>query len=968
MKPNTRKSPMKFRSPLLFLLAMAAILLGAPAASRATTYYWDASPSLSGTSLNYGSGTIGTTATNWWNTTANSYIGWTNSTSDTMQIGSNSAGLGTSPARSYTGGSTVGSFSLTLGGTTGLNDLVVSSNLSNAGTNTLTITDGGNSGNTLTFGGANEINNQSSRTLIINAQITQDSGTVMFEDLGTVILTKNNGYSNGTVIEGDGAATGSVLQVGTGGMTGALGTGSIQFPLAGGQTSAATLDYDLLNATTVGNSISVPNSNTVGAIIQQSGSNTLTLSGPETIANTSATLTYNIGTTGQAIDAAVSGAISGTGSVIKSGAGTLSFSGNDSYLGLTTINAGTLIISGSGELGGGTYAGNVTIASGASLAYNSTVAQTLSGLVSGTGSVIEDGPGALTFSNTNSYTGATTVNGGNLILAGFNSSGGVQGTLLNSSVAVNTSGTFTFGRPADFGNAASGSTSVTVGQNVTLNGGATLAVATGTNGTNTTTAATLSGALTLASGLNFVTINAAGVTGHYTGLTTGFSRTAGSVLLINAPHTIGNAAPGTTGDENLLFTSGTTLTNSVLPGVFISQSSTPLDATAIATYNTTNGVQLTGVTAYSGTTGSLANASTATAGVSNGNYTGTASGSVNSLRMDDSMNLGGFTLTVSSGMILARTATNGVNNNLSITSGTLAFGASEGQIYLSSNGGTAHNYNTTNTLLISSAITGANGLTITGGWTGLNTVTLSGDDTYTGATTLNTGTLIVSGSLTGTTSAAVVGSSALEVDGLINSAATTTVRGTLDGTGSVGGITANGGTVAPGLSAADSLVTSGTLTAAGAVALSGSTNFNIRLGVLSSGTDSDQLAVTGANTVTLNGAKLNLTIGTAMYNAALAGNTFYTIINGGASGTGTGSDIFSGLAQDSTFTTSTGFEFTILYAANANGTNVGSGNDVVLELDAVPEPGTYVMMLGGLATMLAFQRIRRRSRTMRRLG
>ena len=73
--------------PLLCLAIAASFLCFSPAA-RATTYLFDAAPNTTGTTLNYGNGTISTTSSNWWPSSSGTYSGWTNSISDTMQIGS----------------------------------------------------------------------------------------------------------------------------------------------------------------------------------------------------------------------------------------------------------------------------------------------------------------------------------------------------------------------------------------------------------------------------------------------------------------------------------------------------------------------------------------------------------------------------------------------------------------------------------------------------------------------------------------------------------------------------------------------------------------------------------------------------------------------------------------------------------------------------------------------------------------
>ena len=108
----------------------------------------------------------------------------------------------------------------------------------------------------------------------------------------------------------------------------------------------------------------------------------------------------------------VGGAISGTGGLIKSGAGTNTLSGVNTFGGNITISNGTLAIGGAGQLGGGAYPG--VIADSGTLAYGSTAAQTLSGVISGTGGLNQKGSGPLTLTAANTFSGPTTVAGGTL--------------------------------------------------------------------------------------------------------------------------------------------------------------------------------------------------------------------------------------------------------------------------------------------------------------------------------------------------------------------------------------------------------------------------------------------------------------------------------------------------------------------------------------------------------------------------
>ncbi len=108
----------------------------------------------------------------------------------------------------------------------------------------------------------------------------------------------------------------------------------------------------------------------------------------------------------------------------KSGAGTLLLLGNGSYTGLTTVSGGTLQVGNGGTGALITTTSGISIAAGAVVAFNDTDNVTMNMSISGNGKVSQQA-GLLTLTNSNSYTGGTSVNGGTLQL----SNGGPTGTL-----------------------------------------------------------------------------------------------------------------------------------------------------------------------------------------------------------------------------------------------------------------------------------------------------------------------------------------------------------------------------------------------------------------------------------------------------------------------------------------------------------------------------------------------------------
>ena len=108
-------------------------------------------------------------------------------------------------------------------------------------------------------------------------------------------------------------------------------------------------------------------------------------------------------------DIAGSGLIAGPGSLTKSGSGTLTLEDNNTYVGATVINGGTVQVGNAGTTGSlGT--GNVT--NNSALAFNRTDVITIANAIAGSGTLVQNGSGTVLLTTSNSYTGPTVITAG----------------------------------------------------------------------------------------------------------------------------------------------------------------------------------------------------------------------------------------------------------------------------------------------------------------------------------------------------------------------------------------------------------------------------------------------------------------------------------------------------------------------------------------------------------------------------
>ena len=293
------------------------------------------------------------------------------------------------------------------------------------------------------------------------------SGTSLTKNSGELVLNAANTYTGGTALNAGTITVGNNAALGTGALAMADGTTLNVAPVTGTGVALA---------------------------------NTVSLAGVGTInANPMLTLTLN-------------GIVSGAGSVNKTGTGVLVLNGVNTYAGGTALNAGQITVGSNAALGTGTLtmAGGTTLLAGvtglttannivtlgaATINSGATpAAYTVSGVISGAGSVTKQGTGVLTVSGASTYTGATTVAAGTLNVTGSL----VSAVTVNSAAALTGTGTVGALSVLAGGSVNPGAVGTTNIATLTVTGAATLA---GTYTVNVSPSAadriTAGGALTL---------------------------------------------------------------------------------------------------------------------------------------------------------------------------------------------------------------------------------------------------------------------------------------------------------------------------------------------------------------------------------------------------------------------------------------------------------------------------------------
>ena len=493
------------------------------------------------------------------------------------------------------------------------------------------------------------------------------------------------------------------------------------------------------------------------------------------------------------------GVMSGTGRLEKSGAGSLTLTGTNTYSGGTLVSGGSLV----GDAT--TMRGNIT--NNATVVYNQTVDGTNTSLLTGSGDVVKQGAGILTLNNNGNSQDNLDI-----------TAGGVRARSTNAFNTINVQGgaSLTYGGAVSnvFGNAV-----------ITLQNGAILAQDAGMG--TTTADRIITNNLILAGN---VQLGGSGYA-NYLGGNIDLGGAARTITFSNSTDVGGVISNG----SGLTLDSGgsTTRTFSLTNGVATYSGATTVNGGVLALVNsgglaansavnlaatTTNAtLNISGISAVGTAIGSLAGATNSTVSLGSKNLSVGANDS--STTFEGVLSGSGGSLTKTGSGTLTLSGTNTYTGGSTVNSGKLAGTTASLQGAIVNNANVEFSQSAAGTY--AGAMSGSGALTKSGS----GDVTLSGANSYSGGTTVSAGKLIGS---------------------------TTSLQGAIANAGTVEFSQSTSGTYAGAVSGAGSVVKSGSgnVTLSGANSYSGGTTVNA--GILTGDATSLQGAIANNATVAFN--------------------------------------------------------------------------------------------------------------------
>lgn len=560
--------------------------------------------------------------------------------------------------------------------------------------------------------------------------ITLTGAAAGFINQGTFFGGNQYAWMNaaGTYVRGInyGVDTGSATSAGAASLTGVNHqqiTGAIT-----AQNSATFLT--LLNNGSNDFTLAASQTVTVNGILQSGGGTSLFSGGTGLRAASNAEMVIRTDTSSDTLTVSTAILANGTNALTKSGAGTLTLSGTNSYTGTTTINSGILAVSGGAAI---VDTGAVVLANAAGATLQLSNSETIGSLSGGgiSGGDVNVGANTLTIANANNQTfggkftgsgaGGVTISSGTLVLANKNTYAGTISLLGTAQLTLG------------YGNdATSNPLPYSSGGTISMAGGTALnlvPVANVAGGVMSNSVNNINGGQLISNAINITsgaaTIQTTAATGYndtkwvFSGNITG--GTSGSQTLWIIPG--GAVAPGQGDRQDILFTgviangSGGTLGVNVdfRSGSAIAQEQN-VNLNAANTFsgnivvNNTRGLTFS----YGGPTSG-----------NNGGYLGIGGEIIRSFSAGRSVTVGSGGLGYVSGS---------GSGSIYSYSGTIALAA-----------GTALSYNSNASQTLAGEISGGGNLIVEG--TGAGTLTLTAANTFAGITTTRAGKIVMAHTL-----------------------------------------------------------------------------------------------------------------------------------------------------------------------------------------------------------------------------
>jgi len=385
------------------------------------------------------------------------------------------------------------------------------------------------------------------------------AASIAVQERGTLLMTSSGMNTYDLSGSGKIIGTGGVLDVYYGDFSGVIsGTAGLRtgnYELETGVLLLTGENTYTGGSTLTGGSLQIGNGGTTGSIVSDVSTTTDSYGYKKSlIFNRSNDWTYG-------------GSISGTGGVIKRGAGVVTLTGASSYENGTQIQAGTLALAGGGSL---LSTGAVDIATGATFdiagitAASTTIGDltgsgavtlgskglrfgtnnnaTYAGAVSGTGGLTKDGSGLVTLSGESTYSGGTTITEGTLRATSVSALGADGLTLNGGNLELANDTGLNFGRNTLLQQSATiFSDRLTAGAGVTHTlgtlsiGGQTLNVERGANVTSGTAGLNFGATTLTANNATFDTaagtvLTLGALSGNYS-----FTKQGGGTMVLSAP-------------------------------------------------------------------------------------------------------------------------------------------------------------------------------------------------------------------------------------------------------------------------------------------------------------------------------------------------------------------------------------------------------------------------------------------------